>query len=358
MIVLFLVPNSNYSHCGRSLQLIAPVSAPSGSSLDERFRPSLEEAKRRQRDQVGSLGNQPFDSFGASSYGGRRVAGEEAEAEVDATNGATGVESGGLPMTTIAIACSAAAGYMLLVVCLVVYCAYRRRKQRDSKPADAAASAQLLQQQQQQQQQQGIPMTNMGPDATNGDAAHGNNYHSNRSHHHPGARQQYAHPGLKYQALGNGELLTDGHPMANGNAYPQNHQMTPRSRGSSSAAASGEQRLPAALSREHLQFVHTLGRGMYGDVYKMRMIAPRMRPSSANSNHSSAATSGGEEWIDVFVKAMTTTNEWAREEWEQEVKMYSKLDHPNITKLFGLCADAEPIYVVMEYLNYVSNYLC
>lgn len=321
--------------------------------MDEQFRPSLEDAKRRQRDPIGiPMNNQPFDAFASSSFGRRLGNGDESDVENDSSNGVSGVEStGALPMTTIAIACSAAAGYMFLVVCLVVYCAYRRRKQRDTKPADAAASAQLLQQQQQQQ----IALTAVGGDLSNGDGLYGNNYHNNRAPNLAGAPRQH-HPGHKYQALGNGELVAaDGIATANGSAsYHQNHPMTPRSRGSSSATA-GEQRLPAALSREHLQFVHTLGRGMYGDVYKMRMITPRLRPSSANSNNSSTVVSGGEEWMDVFVKALTTTNEWAREEWEQEIKMYSKLDHPNITKLLGLCTDAEPIYVVMEYLNYVST---
>lgn len=59
----------------------------------------------------------------------------------------------------------------------------------------------------------------------------------------------------------------------------------------------------------------------------------------------------------VVVKSLLMKDEHLFFEFRQEMEMYSKLDHPFIVKLLGVCRDLEPHFMIMEYCDWVRKIL-
>lgn len=59
----------------------------------------------------------------------------------------------------------------------------------------------------------------------------------------------------------------------------------------------------------------------------------------------------------VVVKSLLMKDEHLFFEFKQEMEMYSKLDHPFIVKLLGVCRDLEPHFMIMEYCDWVREIL-
>uniref|UniRef100_A0AAR2K603 Protein tyrosine kinase 7 (inactive) n=1 Tax=Pygocentrus nattereri TaxID=42514 RepID=A0AAR2K603_PYGNA len=87
--------------------------------------------------------------------------------------------------------------------------------------------------------------------------------------------------------------------------------------------------------RADLQTITTLGKGDFGDVFlaKARGIEE------------------GEEETVVLVKSLQSRDELSQAEFKRQVEMFSKLSHPNIVRLLGLCRDNEPHYIILEYVD-------
>lgn len=57
-----------------------------------------------------------------------------------------------------------------------------------------------------------------------------------------------------------------------------------------------------------------------------------------------------------MVKALKNTREEiALQEFTRELDLFSRLNHENIVKLYGLCRDAEPHYMLLEYTDWVRK---
>lgn len=66
---------------------------------------------------------------------------------------------------------------------------------------------------------------------------------------------------------------------------------------------------------------------------------------------------GSKEGADtvVMVKALQQTrDEVALQEFKRQLDMFSRLDHANVARMLGLCNDAEPHYMVLQYTDWVS----
>lgn len=62
-----------------------------------------------------------------------------------------------------------------------------------------------------------------------------------------------------------------------------------------------------------------------------------------------------EKELPVLVKALTQTkDENCLAEFKRELDMFSKLSHENINKLYGLCREVEPHYMILEHTDWVS----
>ncbi|CAM9901599.1 unnamed protein product [Bubo scandiacus] len=130
----------------------------------------------------------------------------------------------------------------------------------------------------------------------------------------------------------------------NGGALLQNGQMTAEIQeevaltnlGSSSGAS---KRHSAAdkmhFPRSNLQSITTLGRGEFGEVFLAK----------------AKGAEDGEGEALVLVKSLQTRDEQLQLDFRREAEMFGKLNHSNVVRLLGLCREAEPHYMVLEYVD-------
>lgn len=57
----------------------------------------------------------------------------------------------------------------------------------------------------------------------------------------------------------------------------------------------------------------------------------------------------------VLVKSLQTRDEQLQLDFRREAEMFAKLSHPNIVRLLGLCREAEPHYMILEYYDLVTS---
>lgn len=86
--------------------------------------------------------------------------------------------------------------------------------------------------------------------------------------------------------------------------------------------------------RASLHAITTLGRGEFGEVLLAKV------KSGEN-----------EEETAVLVKSLQTRNEQLQTEFRRESEMFAKTCHPNVTRLLGMCREAEPFYMILEYAD-------
>uniref|UniRef100_A0A2I2Y2V0 Protein tyrosine kinase 7 (inactive) n=1 Tax=Gorilla gorilla gorilla TaxID=9595 RepID=A0A2I2Y2V0_GORGO len=104
---------------------------------------------------------------------------------------------------------------------------------------------------------------------------------------------------------------------------------------------------PAATNRRHstsdkmhfprssLQPITTLGKSEFGEVFL-------------------AKAQGLEEGVAetlVLVKSLQSKDEQQQLDFRRELEMFGKLNHANVVRLLGLCREAEPHYMVLEYVD-------
>uniref|UniRef100_A0A663F770 Protein tyrosine kinase 7 (inactive) n=1 Tax=Aquila chrysaetos chrysaetos TaxID=223781 RepID=A0A663F770_AQUCH len=130
----------------------------------------------------------------------------------------------------------------------------------------------------------------------------------------------------------------------NGGTLLQNGQMTAEIQeevaltnlGSSSGAS---KRHSAAdkmhFPRSNLQTITTLGRGEFGEVFLAK----------------AKGAEDGEGEALVLVKSLQTRDEQLQLDFRREAEMFGKLNHSNVVRLLGLCREAEPHYMVLEYVD-------
>ncbi|ESO84448.1 hypothetical protein LOTGIDRAFT_71201, partial [Lottia gigantea] len=88
--------------------------------------------------------------------------------------------------------------------------------------------------------------------------------------------------------------------------------------------------------RQDLQTLGMLGKGQFGDIFLAKARGITMV----------------EQETLVVVKSLLNKEEHAFFEFRQEMEMYSKLDHPNIVKLLGVCREMEPQFLITEYCDW------
>ena len=86
---------------------------------------------------------------------------------------------------------------------------------------------------------------------------------------------------------------------------------------------------------ENLKLTRELGEGAFGVVYQAEALGILGIES---------------EWTDVAVKQLRTGSNEAGD-FFREVDFMSKLNHPNIVKLLGVCSLEEPFSMVFEYMD-------
>ncbi|XP_028278487.1 inactive tyrosine-protein kinase 7 isoform X2 [Parambassis ranga] len=87
--------------------------------------------------------------------------------------------------------------------------------------------------------------------------------------------------------------------------------------------------------RANLQTITTLGKGEFGEVLLSK----------------AKGIEDGEEETVVLVKSLQTRDEQLQLDFRREAEMFAKLSHPNVVRLLGLCREAEPHYMILEYYD-------
>ena len=57
----------------------------------------------------------------------------------------------------------------------------------------------------------------------------------------------------------------------------------------------------------------------------------------------------------VLVKSLQSRDEQQQLDFRREFEMFGKLNHANVVRLLGLCREAEPHYMVLEYVDWVGG---
>lgn len=87
--------------------------------------------------------------------------------------------------------------------------------------------------------------------------------------------------------------------------------------------------------RADLLTITTLGKGEFGEV---------LLAKAKNIEE-------GEEETVVLVKSLQSRDEQVQLDFRREAEMFSKLSHGNVVRLLGLCKEAEPHYMILEYYD-------
>uniref|UniRef100_A0A8D0FZR7 Inactive tyrosine-protein kinase 7 n=1 Tax=Sphenodon punctatus TaxID=8508 RepID=A0A8D0FZR7_SPHPU len=87
--------------------------------------------------------------------------------------------------------------------------------------------------------------------------------------------------------------------------------------------------------RSNLQTITTLGKSEFGEVFLAK----------------AKGVEDSESEVLVLVKSLQTRDEQVQLDFRREFEMFGKLNHANVVKLVGLCREAEPHYMILEYVD-------
>ncbi|XP_056630465.1 tyrosine-protein kinase-like otk [Diorhabda sublineata] len=108
-----------------------------------------------------------------------------------------------------------------------------------------------------------------------------------------------------------------------------------------------------ALSRTHLKELKLIGRGEFGDISVSKIPKSAIANDKRHSRNSQTKFESEDKDVHVLVKALNNTkDEHCLTEFKREIDMFNKLNHEHITKLFGLCRETEPHYMILEHTDW------
>ncbi|KYB28864.1 Tyrosine-protein kinase-like otk [Tribolium castaneum] len=207
----------------------------------------------------------------------------------------------------VLITMSVAGAYIVLVIGLMVWCRYRRRSRK-------------------------LPVTDAAK-TENGEVDH--TELKDGANGHCSGTSKVATNGL--EALKEGQK-SDG-------------AETTHSQSSNQSKKSKSNYDKLALSRTHLKEMKLIGRGEFGEVMVAKMSKSALLSEKRNSQATTPPIEDKE--LPVLVKALShTKDENSLSEFKREIDMFLKLSHENITKIYGLCREAEPHYMILEHTDW------
>ncbi|XP_053568746.1 inactive tyrosine-protein kinase 7 [Bombina bombina] len=125
----------------------------------------------------------------------------------------------------------------------------------------------------------------------------------------------------------------------NGGAVLQNGQSTAEIPEEVPLTSLGNKRLSSGdkvnYPRANLHPITALGRGEFGEVFLAK----------------AQSVDSGVSEIVVLVKSLQTRDEQLQMDFRRELDMFSKLNHANVVRLLGQCREAEPHYMILEYVD-------
>ena len=100
---------------------------------------------------------------------------------------------------------------------------------------------------------------------------------------------------------------------------------------------------PLSISYDNIKEIRSLGNGNFGDVVLAQTIGltPGQLRLEGNAPHTLVAVK----------KLKENASERNRELFDKEVRFMSRLDHPNVIRLLGVCTDDAAPFIMMEYMT-------
>ncbi|XP_040286814.1 inactive tyrosine-protein kinase 7 isoform X2 [Bufo bufo] len=128
------------------------------------------------------------------------------------------------------------------------------------------------------------------------------------------------------------ECLNGGAALQNGQATAEIPEEVPLTTLGNKRMSSGDR---MNFPRSSLHPITTLGRGEFGEVFLAK---------------AQGIDSGSRDAV-VVVKALQTRDEQLQMDFRRELDMFAKLNHNNVVRLLGQCREAEPHYMMLEYVD-------
>ncbi|KAF5296174.1 hypothetical protein FQA39_LY12628 [Lamprigera yunnana] len=205
----------------------------------------------------------------------------------------------------VLITMSVAAAYIILVIGLMIWCRYRRRSRK-------------------------LPIADANKTENGGDADH-----------------------TELKETANGTVPSSSQFEKNGLKAHKDGQKsdgteTAHSQSSTQSKKSKTSYDKIVLSRTYLKDLKLIGRGEFGEI----MIA-KLPKSVVSTSDKRNSTDEEDTDLTVLVKSLVQTkDEHSLTEFKREIDLFSKLSHENVVKLWGLCREAEPHYMILEYTEW------
>ncbi|XP_029637043.1 inactive tyrosine-protein kinase 7 isoform X1 [Octopus sinensis] len=202
-------------------------------------------------------------------------------------------------MKTVIIAVCSAGAYLALVIGLTAFCSYRllmqRRNRKAFSPNAKGDNGDMA------REQHELLVNDRDRESGRESGTHFKSDSDNRSHASGMSSSHLSHSSHSY------------HSRSRRDSYDRYH-----------------------YPRQNLRTLYVLGKGLYGDVFLAQ--ARNIRESESESL--------------VVVKSLLNKDEQLFFEFKHEMDMFSRLEHPNITKLLGVCREAEPNFMITEYCDW------
>ena len=100
---------------------------------------------------------------------------------------------------------------------------------------------------------------------------------------------------------------------------------------------------PLLVSAKNIKIIKHLGNGNFGEVVLAQTVDLTPQQLQIESQAPFAL---------VAVKRLkTSASETTKELFDKEVKFMSRLNHPNVVRMLGVCTDEENPFIMMEYMK-------
>ena len=107
------------------------------------------------------------------------------------------------------------------------------------------------------------------------------------------------------------------------------------------------QKQPLAVTNDHICGIEVLGTGFFGKVVLADTVGLSLKDLNLSDHDDDKNVS-----IRVAVKKLKqNASESTKEAFEKEYRFMSRLDHPNVIRMLGVCATDQSQFIMMEYME-------